>query len=145
MQNRAKKIRIKSTCQKMEVLLLGSSHALLLNTHTLNFYCTIRTCCQTLKIGVYMLIFRPHPPHIIPNSMGPLHDLSHLIIMSDTGILHSQTHIPRGLSGSVSRVALRIGLGTTGVGMGAPEKPPPLTSSTASSSACLVALPLVSH
>ena len=39
--------------------------------------------------------------------------------MSDIELLHSQTHIPRGLSGSVSRVAVGTGGGTVGVGVGA--------------------------
>ena len=39
--------------------------------------------------------------------------------MSDTGLLHSQTHIPRGPSGSVSRVAVGTGGGTAGIGVGA--------------------------
>ena len=39
--------------------------------------------------------------------------------MSDTGLLCSQTHIPRGPSGSLSRVAVGSGGGTVGVGVGA--------------------------
>ena len=39
--------------------------------------------------------------------------------MSDTGLLHSQTHIPRGPSGSVSRGAAGSGGGTVDVGLGA--------------------------
>ena len=39
--------------------------------------------------------------------------------MSDTGLVHSQTHIPRGPSGSVSRVAVGAGGGRVGVGVGA--------------------------
>ena len=31
--------------------------------------------------GWDLLIFQPHPPHIIPNSMRPLHDLSHSTII----------------------------------------------------------------
>ena len=42
--------------------------------------------------------------------------------MSDTGLLHSQTHIPRRSSGSVSRVSLCSGRGTVGVGVGAIKK-----------------------
>ena len=33
------------------------------------------------KGGWDMLIFQPHPPHIITNSWRPLHDLSHLTII----------------------------------------------------------------
>ena len=42
-------------------------------------------------------------------------------ITLDNGLLHSQTHIhvPRGPSGSVSRVAGGTGGGTVGVGVGA--------------------------
>ena len=36
---------------------------------------------QIMQRGWDMLIFQPHPPHIIPNSRWPLHDLSHLKIM----------------------------------------------------------------
>ena len=39
--------------------------------------------------------------------------------MSDTGLLHSQTHIPRGPSGSVSRVVVGTGAGTVGAAVGA--------------------------
>ena len=39
--------------------------------------------------------------------------------MSDTGLLHSQTHIPRRPSGSVSRVAVGTGGGTVGIEVGA--------------------------
>ena len=39
--------------------------------------------------------------------------------MTDNGLMHSQTHIPRGPSGSVSRVAVGTGGGTVGVGVGA--------------------------
>ena len=42
--------------------------------------------------------------------------------MFDTGLLHSQTHIPRGPSGSMSRVAVGSGGGTVGVGVGAIHK-----------------------
>ena len=41
--------------------------------------------------------------------------------MSDNGLLHSKTHIPRGLPGSVSRVA-GTGGGTVGIGVGAIKK-----------------------
>ena len=39
--------------------------------------------------------------------------------MSETGLLHSQTNIPRGPSGSVSRGAGCNGGGTMGVAVGA--------------------------
>ena len=39
--------------------------------------------------------------------------------MSDTRLVHSQTHIPRGPAGSVSMVAVDTGGGTVGVGVGA--------------------------
>ena len=39
--------------------------------------------------------------------------------MTDNGLMHSQTHIPRGPSGSVSRVAGGAGAGTVGGGVGA--------------------------
>ena len=39
--------------------------------------------------------------------------------MSDIGLLHSQAHIPRGPSGSVSRVAVGTGGGTVGIKEGA--------------------------
>ena len=45
-----------------------------------------------------------------------------MLIMSDTGLLHSQNHIPRGPSGSVSRVAVGTVGGTVGGGMGAKKK-----------------------
>ena len=40
-------------------------------------------------------------------------------IMSDIGLLHSRTDIPRGPSGNMSRVAVGTGGGTVGVGVGA--------------------------
>ena len=42
--------------------------------------------------------------------------------MFDTGLLHTQTHIPRGPSGSVSRMAVGTGGGTVGVAVGAMKK-----------------------
>ena len=42
--------------------------------------------------------------------------------MTDNGLLHSQTHIPRGPSGSVSRMAVGTGGGTVGIGVGATEQ-----------------------
>ena len=39
--------------------------------------------------------------------------------MSHTGLVNSYTHIPRGLSGSVSRVVVGTGRGTVVVGVGA--------------------------
>ena len=42
--------------------------------------------------------------------------------MFDNGLLHTQTHIPRGPSGSVSRVSVGTGGGTVGLGVGAMKK-----------------------
>ena len=43
-------------------------------------------------------------------------------IMSDTRLLRAQIHIPRGPSGSVSRVAVGTGGGTLSVGVGTIKK-----------------------
>ena len=45
-----------------------------------------------------------------------------LLCLSLTELLQSQTHIPRGLSGKVSRMAVGIGAGTVGAGVGATER-----------------------
>ena len=53
-------------------------------------------------------------------------------------LLHSQTHIPSGLSGSVSRMATGAGEGTVGVGVGAIKELLHTISVYTSMPACIV-------
>ena len=44
-----------------------------------------------------------------------------LLCLSLAELLHSQTHIPRGPSGNVSKMAVGTGAGTVGIGVGTTE------------------------
>ena len=71
----------KSRSRQLLVVFIGTVHVFLWFSARMRVFYCIQTCCQLWKISYYMLIFQPHPPHIITNSWRPLHDLSHSTIM----------------------------------------------------------------
>ena len=79
----------KSRSRQLLVVFIGTVHVFLWFSARMRVFYCIQTCCQLWKISYYMLIFQPHPPHIITNSWRPLHDLSHSTINGAHGFLRS--------------------------------------------------------